>query len=194
MNQEARIMIFKETTALLSGHFSLTSGLHTPNYVAKRRLYTRPLKVSGLCYEVAEHFKHDNVEVVVSPAVGGVALSQWVAAHLTDLTGREVLAVFADKVGDKKEFTFSEGCGEFLVGKRVLVVDDVLTTGGSIEAVYKVVQDVGGILMGASVLWLRGKMEIIDVPFFALITKNFPTFKPEECPLCANHIPFDKLK
>ena len=195
MDQEGRIGLFEQTTALLSGHFILTSGLHAQNYVAKRRLYTHPFKVSSLCREIAERFKDEGVEAVVSPAVGGVALSQWVAYHLTELTGRFVFAVFAEKVGDKKEFSFSEGCGDFLVGKRVLVVDDVLTSGGSIDAVRKAVTDAGGIVIGVGVLWLRGEGKVeMDVPFFALITKTFPAWKPEDCPLCAKNIPFTKLK
>ena len=196
MNETKRIELFEQTTALLSGHFVLASGLHADKYVAKRRFYTHPLKVSRLCREIAERFKDDNVEAVVSPAVGGVALSQWVVYHLTELTGREVLAVFAEKVGEsKKEFGFSEGCGDFLAGKRVLITDDILTTGGSIDAVRKAATDAGGVVIGVGILWLRAKEKVeMDIPFFALINKTFPVWTPAECPLCARNVPLDKLK
>ena len=194
MNESERIALFEQTSALLSGHFLLTSGLHADKYIAKRRLYTHPLKVSALCREIAERFQYQEVEAVVSPAVGGVALSQWVAAHLTELTDCEVLAVFAEKIGDdKKDFGFSEGCGEFLAGKRVLIVDDILTTGGSIDAVRNAVTSAGGTVMGASVLWLRSAVKI-DIPFFALIEKTFPTLVSAVCPQCVQSTPFDKLK
>lgn len=197
MNEEERIKRFEDTTALLSGHFILSSGLHADKYIAKRRLYTSPLKVSDLCREIALAFKDAKAEAVVSPAVGGVALSQWVAYHLTVQSGysRHILAVFAEKIGhDQKEFGFSERCGEFLAGKRVLVVDDILTTGGSIEAVIGAVKNSGGIIMGAGVLWLRGEEPDLGIPFSALIRKTFPTWRPDECPLCARNVPFDKLK
>lgn len=196
MNEAERIGLFEQTTALLSGHFRLTSGLHADKCVAKRRLYTHPLKVSRLCQKIAERFENDNVEVVVSPAVGGVALSQWVAYHLTELAGREVLAVFAEKVGEsKKEFGFLEGCGDFLVGKRVLITDDILTTGGSIDAVRKAVTDRGGIVIGVGILWSRAKEKVeMDIPFFALVSKTLPVWTPEECPLCVQNIPLEKLK
>jgi len=195
MNETERIKLFEEATALLSGHFLLASGLHADKYVAKRRLYVYPLKVKRLCQEIAEYFKDSNVEAVVSPAVGGVALSQWVAFSLAELTGREVLAVFAEKVGDKKEFGFSEGCGDFLADKRTLIVDDVLTTGGSIDAVRKAVTEARGVVIAVGILWLRAKEKAeMDVPFFSLIVKAFPAWKPGECPLCVQNIPFNQLK
>ncbi|MDO8663792.1 MAG: phosphoribosyltransferase family protein, partial [Candidatus Wildermuthbacteria bacterium] len=196
MNEIERIERFERTTALLDGHFLLTSGLHAIKYIAKRRLYTHPLLVSELCREIAEHFQGDNIEAVVSPAVGGVALSQWVATHLTGLSGRTVLSVFAEKIGDSKVFGFSEGCGEFLTGQRVLIVDDILTTGGSIEAVIKAVMDAGGIPIGVAVLWLRSEEPSLGLPFFALIGKKFSNYKPgpETCPGCAKNIPFYRLK
>ncbi len=199
MNQNERIKLFEETTALLTGHFILTSGLHAKNYVAKRRLYTRPLKVGALCLEIAEHFMDADVEAVASPAVGGVALSQWVAYHLTRLLGRDIIADFCEKVevpgGTTKAFGFSEGCGEFLADKRVLVVDDVLTTGGSLDGARQAVVNAKGNVIGAGVLWLRteGKTEM-DIPFFPLITKAFPAWAPKDCQLCAENVPFTKLK
>lgn len=197
MNEAERIKRFEDTTALLSGHFVLSSGLHADKYIAKRRLYTSPEKVSDLCRETAFIFKDAKAEVVVSPAVGGVALSQWVAYHLTLQSGysRNILAVFAEKTGhDQKEFGFSEGCGEFIANKRVLVVDDILTTGGSIEAVIRAVKGLGGVAIGAGVLWLRGDEPNLDIPFSALIKKTFPVWKPEDCPLCMRDVPFNKLK
>lgn len=195
MDQEGRIGLFEQTTALLSGHFVLTSGRHADRYVAKRRLYSSPFRVNKLCFEIANHSYNEEAEAVVSPAVGGVALSQWVAFHLSDLLDREIPAVFVEK--DEKnpgEFKFSEGCGDFITGKRVLLVDDVLTTGGSIEAARRAIVKAGGTVIAVSVLWQRCENIELDVPFYALIHKVFPTWAPEECPLCAKGVPFNKLK
>ncbi|OGZ20409.1 MAG: hypothetical protein A2654_00525 [Candidatus Nealsonbacteria bacterium RIFCSPHIGHO2_01_FULL_43_31] len=193
MNQEERIELFRQTTAFLSGHFLLHSGLHADKYVAKRRLYSSPRKVKELCLEITKHFRDLEVQAVASPAVGGVALSQWVGIHFADLLGREVPAVFVEKDEDNpREFKFSEGCGDFIVGKKTLLVDDVLTTGGSIEAARRAIIKAGGTVIAVAVLWQRCEKIELDVPFYALIHKVFPSWAPPECPLCAKNIPLIK--
>jgi len=131
---------------------------------------------------------------VVAPAVGGTILSQWVAHHLSDLVGREVLAVYADKAeGD--EFVIKRGYDKLVSGKRVLVVEDVLTTGGSAKKVVDVVRQIGGEVIALGVLCNRGGItpqDVSDVPeLFALVNVSLDAWDEAECPLCAQNVPIN---
>ena len=197
MNEQEALVIFDETKAVVSGHFLLTSGLHADRYVSKERVYAYTTKLSKLCRAIAEYFQADDIEAVVSPVIGGVALSQWIANHLTSLQRgagqkEEVLAIFADKQHDIGKFNITRGYDEFVEGKRVLVADDIRTTGGSIERVIEVVKLYGGRVVGTSVLWDRGDKKP-DLPkFFSLINVKFPTWVPAECPSCKQAVPINR--
>ena len=134
MDQESIRRIFQEAKAIISGdHFVYKSGKHGSAYVNKDAVYVDPTKVFLLTLEIANHFVYDDIEVVIGPAIGGVILSQWIAWHLSSLTEREVLSIYSEKEGDS--FVIKRGYDKFLSGKNVLVVEDVVTTGGSVKKV-----------------------------------------------------------
>jgi len=195
--REERVrQVFKETKAVITdSHVVYTSGEHGSAYVNKDAIYPHPKEISELCGMFAEDFKDKNIEVVAGPAVGGVILETLTAQHLTQLTGREVFGVYAEKQEDEeKSFAFGRGYASFIKGKRVLVVEDVLTTGRSAEKVIKAIRKLGGKVVGLGVLCNRGgvKREAVGgVGIDALINVKMDSFKPEACPHCSSGIPIN---
>ena len=195
--REERVrQIFKETKAIITdSHVVYTSGLHGSAYVNKDAIYPHPKEISELCGMFAEDFKDKNIEVVAGPAVGGVILETLTAQHLTRLTGREVFGIYAEKQKDEEEsFAFGRGYADFIKGKRVLVVEDILTTGGSAEKVIKAVRKLRGEVVGLGVLCNRGgvKPEAVGgVEIDALINVKMDSFKPEVCPHCSSGVPMN---
>ena len=106
------------------------------------------------------------------------------------MKGEEVLAFWAEKTGPET-FGLLRGYDRSVAGRNVLIVDDVLTTGGSIEAVIRAVKSCGGLVMGVGIFWLRGEMRLIVPEFFSLINYSFPTWSKAECPLCFHKVPIN---
>ena len=174
-----------ETSAIMEGHFLLTSGLHSPRYVEKFNVLQRPVYTEKLCRAMAEKFKDANIETVVGPVTGGILL-----AHETG-KALGTRAIFTERENGKMAFRrgFTLHGGE-----RVLIVEDIVTTGGSIREVIDVVKEHGGIPVAVSMLVDRsgGKATFGDVPSTALLHMDVQTYKPEECPLCKAGIPMTK--
>jgi orotate phosphoribosyltransferase len=175
--------IFEKSGAILRGHFLLTSGLHSPVYWEKFRVLQFPNYTEQLCQMIADHFRKQKIQVVAGPTTGGIILAFEVARQLG------VRGIFAEKVGEKERAFrrgFSIGSGE-----RVLIVDDLLTTGGSIREVMAAVTNQGGIIVGIGILVDRSE-HVIDfgVPLFSCHRAvPPPIYLPENCPLCAAGIP-----
>ncbi len=187
--------IFERTGAIINGHFVFTSGLHSETYVNKDAIYPHTTETSTLCYIIAKAFMNDCVQVVIAPAIGGVILSQWIAYHLSKLTENEVLGVYAEKAEDRNIFVINRGYANLLPGKNVLVVEDVLTTGGSAKKVIEATRAIGGNVIGLGALCNRGNItpqDVADVPrLFALINVKMDAYAEENCPLCAKNIPIN---
>lgn len=168
--------IYKKTGALLTGHFLLSSGLHSEKYLQSALVLQQPDIALKLCAELAKHFKERGVEVVIAPALGGVFVSHETARALG------VRAIFAERVNG--ELTLRRGFS-IKPGERALVVEDVITTGKSTKETIRVVQEAGGVVIAAGALVDRsgGKAEL-GVPYQALVTLNVPTYTAETCPLC----------
>ncbi|HEU4759561.1 MAG TPA: orotate phosphoribosyltransferase [Dehalococcoidia bacterium] len=189
-SQEDAAALLREAGALLEGHFRLTSGKHSPAYVEKFRLLERPRQVGALCQMIAEHFRGLSPQVVVGPTTGGIIISYEVA-RLLGLRG-----IFAEKgEGGGRSFQRGFRLGQ---GERALIVDDVLTTGGSVREVIEAVRDAGGEPLGVGVLVDRtgGKTgfgqtpaRLSGLPFFACLTLELPAYEPASCPLCAKGVP-----
>lgn len=193
--REERVkQIFESTGAIITeDHIVYTSGRHGTAYVNKDAVYPHTQETSELCEMLAQDLKDRRAEVVAAPAVGGVILSQWTAFHLGKLTGKEVLAVFAEKQEDGS-FAFGRGYGDLIRGKRVLVVEDVLTTGGSVKKVVEVVRNMGGEVIGLGVLCNRGQVKPEDVggvEINALINVQMDSWPEQECPLCEANVPIN---
>ena len=176
--------IFQKTGALKKGHFLLTSGLHSPVYWEKFRVLQYPLYTSILCKLIAEHFASQNVDMVVGPTTGGVILAFEVARQMN------VITAFAEKTEEGRVFR-----RDFTVqpDSRILIVDDVMTTGGSIWDTKEAVEKLKGLVIGIGILVDRsGKGIDFGVPLFSCIKTEAVTYKAEDCPLCTQNVPLEK--
>ncbi|MFH1662713.1 MAG: orotate phosphoribosyltransferase [Chloroflexota bacterium] len=177
--------IFKKSGAILEGHFLLTSGLHSPIYWEKFRVLQSPSYTRQLCSLISDRFKAENVDVVAGPTTGGIILAYEVAGQLG------VRGIFAEKE-DTDHRIFKRGFG-IKPGERVLIVDDILTTGKSIREVLSLVKEQSGEAIGIGVLVDRSeKMHDFGVPLFNCLRSITPTYEPQHCPLCAAGIPLVK--
>ena len=176
MTPEQVLDIYKKTGALLTGHFLLSSGLHSEQYLQSALVLQQPDIAGRLCAALAEHFRDSSIEVVIAPALGGVFVSYETARAL------KVRSLFAERV--KGELMLRRG---FTIkpGERVLVVEDVITTGKSTRETIEVVKKSGGTVVAAGSLVDRsgGKADL-GVPYQSLVTLNVPAYAPEACPLC----------
>ena len=178
--------------AFRAGHFVFTSGLHADMYVNKDALYPYTTETSRLCREMAGRFRDKNIEAVSGPAIGAAILAQWVAYHLSEMTGHEVYAAGAEKDGEGG-FVLRRGYDKIVEGKNVLVVEDLTTTGGSIKKAIGAVRAAGGNVVGAIALCNRGDVtkEMIGNPpiFDQLVKLHLEQWPESECELCQGNIP-----
>jgi orotate phosphoribosyltransferase len=189
------LQIFKKVGAVITDtHVVYASGKHGNAYVNKDAVYPHTKDIAGLCSMLAKEFAGAGVEIVAAPTIGGVILSQWVAHFLSELDKKEVLAVFAEEEvassGDKRRF-FKRGYDKLIPGKKVLVVEDILTTGGSAKKVVDAVEGLGGLVLGCGVLVNRGNVKDADVgaSITALVNVNLEAWDELNCPLCKNNVP-----
>jgi orotate phosphoribosyltransferase len=184
MNQQELIAVFKERGALLEGHFRLTSGLHSNRYIQCAKILMYPELAAQLCSKIADNFKEQNVDLVVGPAIGGIVVAQEVGRALG------VKAIFSERVEGK--MTLRRGF-EINSKERVVVVEDVVTTGGSTKEVINLVKEHGGVVVGVGSLVDRHSGELdFGVPFYPLLKLDIATYSPDDCPLCREEIPVVK--
>lgn len=189
--------IFKKVKAVITEtHVVYASGKHGNAYVNKDAVYPHTKDIAALCKMIAEKFVGRGVEVVAAPTIGGVILSQWVASFLSDIEKRDILAIFAeeetDQNGDKKRF-FKRGYDKLVPGKNVLVVEDILTTGGSVKKVIDAVKANQGNIVGCCALVNRGNVKDSDVgaQITSLVSINLDAWDENVCPLCKNNVPIN---
>ena len=186
------ISILKNVGAIFEkSHFVGTSGLHFATYINKDFLYPHTKETSQICRILAEKFRDADVEVVVGPALGGIILSQWTAFHLSEICGREVSAVYTEKTPENGQI-FTRGYENFVKGKKVLIVEDIVTTGGSLLKTIKAAQDAGGNIVSACAMVNKNKdikENLSGVPFYALSNLFVSTYEASACPLCQNGVP-----
>jgi orotate phosphoribosyltransferase len=168
---------FRRAGALLEGHFRLTSGLHSGGYLQCALVLQHPVDAEACGAEIAERVRSLGVQVVLSPALGGIVIGQEVGRALG------VRAVFAERQDGK--LTLRRGFS-FSPGEKVLVIEDVVTTGGSTRETIDVARAAGAEVVGAaSIIDRSGGQQNLDVPYHALVTLSLPTYQPESCPMCA---------
>ena len=183
MNNDV-LKMFKASGAIKEGHFLLASGLHSPVYWEKFRILQYPRYTEKLCRAIAEHFKGQKVDLVAGPTTGGIILAFETARQLG------VRSIFAEKMGEVRTFRRDF---DIAPGERVLVVDDILTTGGSIKETMSAVGRLDGIVVGVGVLINRSSKEVdLGVPLYSCLHAPTSVYSPEECPLCAANIPLIK--
>jgi orotate phosphoribosyltransferase len=180
MTNEDVLKIFEENEALLKGHFLLTSGLHSNRYLQCALVLQHPAVAEKLCSALAAKAQTDagigSIDLVIAPALGGVIVAHEVARALG------VRALFTER--QEKTMTLRRGF-QIKPGERCLVVEDVVTTGGSTREVMEVVARHGGVVAGAGSLIDRsGGAVDLGVPRHAMAVLEVPTYQPEDCPMC----------
>ena len=176
MTSEEVLEIYKKTGALLTGHFLLSSGLHSDRYLQSALVLQQPDIATRLCATLAENFKSHKIGVVIAPALGGVFVSHETARALG------VRALFAERVNG--ELTLRRGFS-IKPGERVLVVEDVITTGKSTKETIEVVEKSGGVVVAVGSLIDRSGGRVnIGVPYKSLVTLDVPAYSPQTCPMC----------
>ena len=166
------------------GHFLLASGLHSPVYWEKFRILQYPAFTEKLCRLIARHYGGQKIDVVAGPTTGGIILAFETARQLG------VRGIFAEKEGNVRAFRRDF---EIRPGEHVLIVDDILTTGSSVRDTVDAVAKLRGINVGIGVLVDRSEQNLsFDLPFFSCIRAPATVYSPQECPLCAAHVPLVK--
>src|SRR5437879_10636811 len=176
MPEAETLALYEKTGGLLRGHFLLSSGLHSDTYLQSALVLQRPEYATALGAELAAPFKEEGVQVVVAPAIGGILVAHEVARAL----GARALFTERENGVMRLRRGFTLGRGE-----RCLVVEDVITTGGSTREVVRCVEEHGGVVVGVGSLIDRsGGAASFPVKRAALATVTAATYQPEACPLC----------
>ncbi len=184
MTRDDLLDLFRRSGALLEGHFRLTSGLHSPGYLQCALVLQHPDAAERLGRAIADRARDWRPTVVLSPALGGIVIGHEVGRALG------VRAIFAER--QDGALTLRRG---FMIAEtdRVLVVEDVLTTGGSTRETMQVATAAGGRVVGAASIVDRSSGAAkFDVPYAGLLQMDLPTYEPEHCPLCARGLPVVK--
>ncbi len=180
--------ILKKINAVITDdHFVYTSGKHGEVYINKDALYPHTAETSEVCRLMAEMFKDKEIEAVVGPALGGIILSQWVAHHLSKMKGKEVFGVYTEKDETENQI-LRRGYDQVIKGKKVLVVEDLTTTGGSVRKVVDTVRLAGAEVISVCVMVNRDPVNVneltVGAPFVAVDILEAKAFDEAECPFC----------
>jgi orotate phosphoribosyltransferase len=176
MEEKQILQILKVSGALLEGHFILTSGLHSPQYIEKFRVLEQPRYTELLCKAIAEMYINSGITVVVGPMTGGIILAYETARQLG------VKSIFTERVDGKMKFRRGFALTS---SDKVLIVEDIITTGGSVVEVIDEVKKLGSAIVGLSCLVDRSRGRAkFDIPFNPLLVMNVVTYPPDDCPLC----------
>jgi orotate phosphoribosyltransferase len=182
MKPQTVLDIFRTTGALLEGHFIYTSGRHGRQFLQAARVLQYPEHTQTLCAAMAEHYEDDKIDVVVGPATGGIILAYETARHLG------CRSVFSEKDGDGN-FAVKRGFS-LQPGQRALVVEDIITTGGSVKKTVAHLRERGVDVVGVCVLIDRSAGEAqFDCRFEALSNIHMESWDPEHCDLCSQNAP-----
>ena len=189
--QQVKLMLDGMGVLITNNHFVLTAnGDHSSVYVDKDKIYFSPTAIKVLSREIAVKFQHNDVQVVIAPTGGGCTLSNRVAEELTGLMKRNVFSIYADKNGDG--FEIRRGYGKLIAGKRVLAVEDVLTTGRTSKKIIEATRANSGIVIGLGTIWNRGDIIVSDfenLPRLAsVVNVKLDVYNVGACPLCIQNV------
>lgn len=184
MDKNEVLQIFKETKLMQKGHFLLTSGRHSDTYMQCARLFEYPKYSKQIAIDIANAFANDQIDLVVGPAIGGIILAYEVSKQLG------VRNVFAER----QESTMALRRGfEVLPKQRVLIVEDVITTGGSVVEVKKLLESLGAIVVGVGLVVDRSNGKInFGCKKYAVLTTQVISYEAKNCPICKSDIPLIK--
>ncbi|HEY8602291.1 MAG TPA: orotate phosphoribosyltransferase [Thermomicrobiales bacterium] len=178
--------ILREVGAMQEGHFLLSSGRHADRYIEKFALLMRPRETEQVCRMIAEHYADAAIDTVAGPTTGGILLAFEIARQLG------IRAVYAERATNGPEREFRRGA-TFRTGERVLVIDDIMTTGGAIRETLAALAPYAVETIGVAVLVDRsgGRVDL-GLPLFATLQTDIATFAPDDCPLCREGLPLVK--
>jgi orotate phosphoribosyltransferase len=176
MDADVVLALYRQSGALLDGHFRLTSGLHSPGYLQSALVLQHPVHAEALGRALADRLRAAKPTAVLSPALGGLIIGHEVARALG------VRAIFAERVDGvltlRRGFSLS-------AADRVAVIEDIVTTGGSTRETIAVATGAGATVIGAgSIIDRSGGTSAVGVPLHALVALQLPTYDPSSCPLC----------
>ncbi len=179
---QRKLRLFRRNQAIQHGHFLLSSGNHSPLYIQCTRILQYPWYGRELGKELGERAREEfgDIHAVASPALGGILIGYEVAHAL------QVPFIFAERVNGQMRFRR----GQYVhTGKRYLIVEDVVTTGGSIREVQELIEHEQGIVVGFATIIDRRTKPDTSFPLISLLQLHLPVYPPSECPLCEQHIP-----
>ena len=184
MTETEVLDLFRQSGALLEGHFRLSSGLHSDRYLQSALVLQHPDFAEQLGRALAARLEHLQPTAILSPALGGIVIGQEVGRAM------QLRALFAERQDGtlmlRRGFTLSPG-------DRVVVVEDVITTGGSTRETIAVAEAAGATVLGAAAIVDRGSNPArINLPLQALVRMEVPAYPPESCPMCAKGMPVVK--
>jgi orotate phosphoribosyltransferase len=187
------IEILKSVGGIITdNHFVYTSGKHGSVYVNKDAVYPHTEKSSEIGQLFAEKAKTYPIDVIVAPALGGIILSQWTAYYLSKQLGKEILGVYTEKDAESNQI-FKRGYDKLVAGKNILILEDIVNTGGSVVKVINTVKNAGGKISCVGVMVNRSPESFngknLELPFFSLGTLPAESFDESSCPLCKTGIP-----
>ncbi len=188
------IKLFEESGALINGHFRLQGGRDSLCYVAKELLCEQSM--IEICNGIAEDFMPLTIDTVVGPENGAVKYAEYTTMHLARISKRPIAMVRARKVPDgKKLFYIADEDMQHIVNKKILVVEDVFTTGENAAKVIALIRSCNGIVIGVGGVWNRGNVTARDLGvdiFISQINEQYPSYEPgEPCPGCREKIPYN---
>jgi orotate phosphoribosyltransferase len=193
MNDEVIALLRKTDAIFTDSHFVGTSGRHMSLYVNKDALYPHTKETSRLGELFAIKNQNLDIDVVAAPALGGIIISTWTAYHLSKLKGKEILSVYTEKTPDRNQI-FTRGYDVLVKGKNVLVIEDNVTTGGSVKKVIASVEKAGGNVVAVCVMFNRDlsiNSKTIGAPFSSLAVIEADSWDEKDCPLCKKGVPID---
>lgn len=184
MTQQEKLELLETAGVLQTGHFRLTSGRHSDKYMQCARVFENAKYSEPICREIAGAFRESDIHLVVGPAVGGIIMAYEVARQLG------VRNIFAER--ENGAMTLRRG---FYIepGTRVLVVEDTITTGGSVKETIALIQDRGGVVVGVgAVIDRSGGSADFGVPLHAAVAVDIVSFEESDCPMCKQGLPIVK--
>lgn len=201
--QEETFKILAKTNALIKdGHFVYQAGYHCRDYVAKDRITLNPLAIDEVGKMLADLMKDYDIDTVAVPAIGGVVLGHVVAKYLSHLKNKLVNSIFVERAGEKNKdniykYEVTRCHGEYIYGKNVAVLEDIMNSGATVKNVITSVQNAGGKVIAVGVVRNRGELKAEDfdnnIALINLSVINLEKYDSDKCPLCIKGVPINTI-
>jgi len=201
--QEKTFQILERTNAFVkNGHFVYQAGYHCRDYVAKDRITLDPLAIDEVGRMLSDLIKDNDIDTVAVPAIGGVVLGHVVAKYLSHFKNKLVNSIFVERSGEKNidniyKYEVTRCHGEYVYGKNIAVIEDIMNSGATVKNVITSVQNAGGIVTTVGVVRNRGRVKAEDfgknITLVNLSVINLETYDPDKCPLCVSGVPINTI-